>query len=315
MIEASVVLDSVSLEGIRLVTWKLRYPRFIHAEVMTHRVFSRNASSSRAVPIAKSIEEASNPDLRAAPLEWGRNQKGMQAKEFLSPEEVEIAKQIWADAARDACIHASRLEAIGAHKQIVNRILEPYLHINVVISSTEMYNFFGLRLDADAQPECRILAEHMWPIFKASKPKLLKPGEWHLPFVRDEEIHLELVDKQKISVARCARTSFQSYATGKVSTVDEDIQLYGRLLDRQPIHASPAEHQATPDLLVSWQAGANDQIASRKSIVGDHLLWMRRHEHGNFYGWRQLRKMLPGERQAPLPEPYQKDEPTFSWPL
>jgi hypothetical protein len=182
---------------------------------------------------------------------------------------------------------------LGVHKQIVNRLLEPFSHINVLCTATEYANFFGLRLDAAAQPEMRALAEAMHREYTSVLPIQLKPGEWHLPFFTnhdgrghtirwDEKLdNVELI--RRVSVARCARVSYLSNDTGRESTIEEDLALYDRLVGAQPLHASPAEHQATPDHRPIGEA------------------WAYRHQWGNFTGWRQYRKMLPGEACAPLP--------------
>lgn len=293
-ISAEVVLDSISPAGHRLTTFKLVYPKFIHGEFMTHRVISRNASSSRAIPTAKLLAEVRSDVLRAAPVFWGKNQAGMQAAEELTGDTLESAKARWAIAAADAAHQAEQLLALGAHKQIVNRLLEPFSHIRVVASATEWDNFFGLRLHKDAQPEMRALAVAMWEVRQASVPRLLQPGEWHLPFVGiADQVPLMMAEDQighrffelakRVSVARCARVSYESFETGKRSSVEEDLRLYDRLVGAQPLHASPAEHQATPDY--TYDAGG----------------WVHRQEHGNFKGWRMLRKQLPGEAMAPIP--------------
>lgn len=297
-IEASVVLDSVSPDGHRLTTFKLRYPRFIHAEYMTHRVFSRNSSSSRAAPVAKRIAEVRDPLLRATPVWWGREQGGMQAKAELEDERdgmpnLTLVKTAWARAALDAARWAEEMAKAGAHKQLVNRILEPFTHIDVVCTATEYMNFFGLRLDAGAQPEMRALAEAMWSAYGESEPYKLEPGHWHLPFV---DLDTEWPDDKiqeciRVSVARCARVSYKSHATGRRSTVAEDLALYERLVGSQPLHASPAEHQATPDQRVPYYG----EVGGR---------WEHPDEHRNYVGWRMYRAMLPGEAVAPLPEGY-----------
>jgi len=321
LISASIIAHSRSEEGIDLYTWMLRYPKFIHGEFMTHRKFSRNASSSRAIPTKKLLEEVRSDELRAAPVFWGKNQAGMQAAAELSREYVQDdlcvpydqAKKDWAAAAHAAADHAQKLADLGAHKQIVNRILEPFLHINVVASATDINNFFGLRLDAAAQPEIRVLAEKMWEAKETSVPRILKPGDWHVPFVDpDEAVDLFRIDPGewpaipiKVSVARCARVTHLSFVTGKKSTVEEDLQLYDKLLGSQPIHASPAEHQATPDSfgLVSFDKESSDELNSRYSI-SMNVEWENLYDHGNFTGWRQFRKMIPGENIAPLPSEY-----------
>lgn len=299
MISAKVIADSVSPQGHRLTTFELRYPKFIHGEFMTHRTFSRNASSSRAIPTAKYLEEVRSLDHCAAPLSWGTNQKGMQAGAELTGDALRQVQALWTGAAYGAAALAEEMAQIGAHKQVVNRILEPFIHINVVVTATEYANFFGLRLDAGADPTMRALAEAMWAAYSGSVPKLLKPGEWHLPYVTDEE-NDQLASNMgtfrqltiKVSVARCARVSYKSFETGKTSTIDEDLVLYQRLLGAQPLHASPAEHQATPD----YKVGGDDPASWEE--------WEHQDEWGNFVGWRQYRKMLPGEACAPLPEKY-----------
>lgn len=302
MIRAGVAADSISEQGKPLLTFKLRYPWFIHGELMTHRVLSRNASSNRAIPVARMIAEARSED-RAAPVFWGAEQKGMQTGgELLSAHLIdygnskECAQNAWRNAAYQAAAEAERMVRIGLHKSIINRILQPFTHARVVVTATEWDNFFGLRLHRDAEPTMRALAVAMWEARKASTPKLLRPGEWHLPFIDSETLtdigRRHTVQKEathemiRVSVARCARVSYESHETGRRSTVEEDLALYERLVGSMPLHASPAEHQATPD---TFHKGAG---------------WTNFGQHGNFVGWRQYRKMLPGEAVAPLPEGY-----------
>lgn len=340
MIEAKVICDSVSPEGIRLTTMKLRYPKFCHGEFMTHRVFSRNASSSRAIPVSKCIEEVRSDALLAAPVWWGKNQPGMQAVEELPDDPIPHADRLpkerggpgsarytlvgcssqrrcaqdeWELAALSAAGHAEELFRYGAHKQIVNRILEPFLHINVVCTATDYDNFFGLRLDRAAQPEMRALALAMWEARQVSNPAHKNPDDWHTPFVRfdhpeDNEQtnnyilsgHDDLTYSQimaRVSVARCARVSYESFETGRRSTVDEDLALYDRLLSSR--HLSPFEHQATPDTIESHPL--YDPITNTSAIVTG---WSNPKQHGNFVGWRQYRKQIPNEAVMPLPEEF-----------
>lgn len=320
MIGATMICHSISEQEKELPTWKLRYPKFIHGEVKTHRVFSsgneggyfvleqecgfmadqnfsRNASSSRAIPVSKMIAEVRDENEMAWPVYFGKEQKGMQAGEAFVGQELKMIMQMWRDAALSAADHAERLARAGLHKSLVNRVIEPYTHINVLITATEFDNFFGLRLHKDAQPEARALAIAMWEARKASIPQDLKPEEWHLPFADDvcfDDPRYEdrLAKAIRVSVARCARVSYESFETGKRSTVEEDLKLYDRLVGMQPLHASPAEHQATPD--TGFQQ------------VRPPYLWFYHNQlqHGNFVGWRQYRKMLPGEAVAPIPEEF-----------
>lgn len=274
MIKAEIIADSQAPSGVRLTTFVLTYPRFIHAEFMTHRVFSRNASSSRAIPVKKQIEEIKNNP--AIPLAFRKNQKGMQAGEVLEDQESAVATWL---AARDAAVvQAEKMVELEIHKQYANRILEPFSHITVVVTATDWDNFFALRIHPAAQPEICELAAKMYELYEESNPKQLESGEWHLPFIQDEDWR-KLSGRKDIknvkdtllkrSVAKCARVSYKNH-DGTNTTFEQDAQLYERLLGSSPIHASPAEHQA--------MAVADPNVRS-----------------GNFRGWIQYRKTLENE--------------------
>ena len=339
MITTEVVCDSIGERSPRLTTFLSRYPKFIHGEHLRHRSASFCVSSSRAVPVSKNLEEVRSDELRASPVWWGREQKGMSAAEELSSvdelrlyEFVEIgstligkaktpkeySQLLWKKAALEAAYTAQHLYAAGAHKSIVNRVLEPFLHVNVLWTICEpgLMNFSGLRLDQAAQPEMRVLAEQTWKAWNESRPQKLKPGEWHLPFIKLEDtdlinrtafnqdewnVHRIASDlERKISVARCARLSYTSFETGKRSTIEEDLKLYDRLITSRPIHASPAEHQATPDQ--RWEDAGGGYALGTEWVHKSG--WQHPEQHGNLPGWRQYRKTLPGEAVAELPEAY-----------
>ncbi len=302
-ITATRICDSMSNQGIRLTTLQLRYPRFIHAELMTHRVFSRNASSSRAVPVAKLIEDIKRDT--AMPIHWGKNQPGMQAdEEHDAPIIVQDSissfsytrEEAWRRARNKAISAAEDFNAAGYHKQIVNRLLEPFSHINVVVTATEWKNFFDLRRHKDAQPEIKALADAIWDEMYGpgwfEKYKIVKRDEWHLPYITEEEEADPMIkdpgctylgDLRKCSVARCARVSYMTYEMKKPS-LEEDLKLYERLVGSNPKHMSPTEHQATPD---NWARG----ISSAKTFGGDYE-WASPIYHGNFRGWKQFRKLI-----------------------
>ena len=286
--EVKIIADSISTEDIRLTTWQLKYPRFIHAEFMTHREFSRNASSSRAIPVKKMIEMVR--DEPAMPIHWGMNQPGMQAEIELTGTSREVMIHRWQEAAQDAATNAEIMLECNAHKQVINRILEPFQWISVVMSTTRLSNFFGLRCHKDAQPEIKHLGDEMHCAYTEGLPTLLLPGEWHLPYINDDDRAtaydycqgapydtLELL--KKMSAARCARVSYLTHE-GKVPNLQADLDLYHRLVGSQPMHSSPTEHQATPDTLV---------------YVEDSLRPSNPDLHGNFHGWIQHRKLLAGE--------------------
>lgn len=296
MISATMVLASASPHAKPIYTLKLRYPWFIHGEVMTHRVFSRNASSNRAIPLARMLEEVRSDELRAEPVFWGAEQKGMSPGGGVNS--PVMASMAWKLAAQDAANNAQRLADMGVHKSLCNRLLMPFTHANVIITATEWDNFFGLRLAADVDPTMRALAEAIWREITESNPVELRPGQWHLPFVSHEDVS-DVANTQhyaerpqvlqKISVARCARVSYEAHETGKRSTVEADLRLYDQLSKNG--HWSPFEHQATPD--------EPDTGLSMK-------LWKHEDEWGNLPGWRQHRKMMIGEALRPLPEEYKK---------
>lgn len=291
-IKATVIADSVNPNGVRITTMELEYPRFIHAEFMTHRVFSRNSASSRAIPVAKVIEQVrTNP---AIPVHWGKNQAGMQAKEQLDSNAQYDAKVQWQAIAREVADFAEYMSNnIGLHKQVVNRILEPFQLMKVVVTSTEWNNFFWLRDHADAQPEIKILAQAMKAAMKASTPVELDYGMWHLPYVRqivgggtqscyDEQNHLIGIEQAiKISCSSCAQVSYRKLDT----SLEKAETIYQKLVESEPVHASAFEHVAkcaiVEDSNCVIQPGWTH--ADTKGSA-----WS-----GNFRDWIQYRQLIP----------------------
>lgn len=264
MIEAKVIEDSIYEGGQRLTTMQLKYQRFLHPEFMTHRVFSRNASSSRAIPVAKMLQQVYEDP--AMPVEWGKNQPGMQARELLSAEDTESAKSSWLLAAKLAAGAAEALMETGVHKQITNRLLEPFQWIHVVVTATDWDNFFALRDHPDAQPEIRELARAMKAAMAASTPRVLGFGEWHLPYLDDaERLGLPIKDQIACSVARCARVSYLRHNL-TAPNLEDDKQLHDRLVLAVPPHMSPTEHQATPTLDTSKQANLRGWMQYRRQV-------------------------------------------------
>lgn len=226
-ISAHVVKDS-TWNGSRIITMQLRYPRIVHTHLLTHRAFSRNSASSRAIPIDNYIESVME-DM-AHPVHWGKNQKGMQAKD----EEIVGGLEIWTEA-RDAAVDfAKRLQALGAHKQVANRLLEPFVHIDVVVTATEWDNFFEQRLSEATDPTMQTVAHYMANAVAGSRPV---ERSAHLPYVESDEISEAAI---RASVVRCCRVS---YARQGVAMPDEDeLRLFNFL--RTNRHFSPFEHVA-----------------------------------------------------------------------
>jgi hypothetical protein len=250
-IEAKVIASSTNDNGTKITTFELEYPRFIHSELMTHRMFSRNSASSRAIPIEKMLSTIeSNP---AEPVHWGKNQAGMQAKEELDDLYKRCARTTW-QTAMEASVRCSKaLHDYGVHKQVANRITEPFQHMKVVMTSTELNNWFWLRDHQDAQPEIKELASKMQKALNNTVAFKLKPGEWHIPYVKTERIGGKVVyidtntdlemtteDALKVSASCCAQVSYRKSDT----SVSKARDIYSKLIESEPCHASPVEHQA-----------------------------------------------------------------------
>lgn len=266
-ITATVIADSISSHNKRITTLQLKYPRFIHSEFMTHRVFSRNSASSRAIPVAKMIEQVQNDP--AMPIYWGLNQPGMQASK--EHEDISTAQVWWKAAAIDAAASATLLNDLGLHKQIVNRVLEPFQWMHTIVTATEWDNFFELRCHPDAQPEFQALACAIRAAMESSAPVERSgaagwQGAWHLPYVSDSERRaLPIAVLPKISASRCARVSYLKH-DGTSPSAENDLTLFERLVGSKPLHASPIEHQAL---------ASNSVCRSR-----------------NFLGWHQYRELF-----------------------
>ena len=287
MTTAKIIADSVSPDGIRITTFELEYPRFIHAEVMTHRVFSRNAQSSRAVPVSKSLEQEV-----ISPVVWGKNKAGMSSDEPLTQEAQNECAYYWHALVRYCQDFSERMSKAGLHKQWANRCLEWFSPIKVVVTATEWENFFWLRDDPEAaQPEIVELARKMKEAMDASEPEELKPGEWHLPYIElgydkgfiylieGKEVDLETA--KKVSASCCAQVSYRRLDT----SIEKALEIYEKLFSGPKPHLSPVEHQATPTsnnfyLEEEWPEGVTH-------IDRNGGVWS-----GNFKGWTQLRQIM-----------------------
>lgn len=266
---ATVVRDSVSVRGARVTTIEVTLHRFVLAELNTHRAFSRNSASSRAIPTrTQLLRVLEDPAL---PVEFGANQRGMQAGEPLAGDELGQAHAAWLRA-RDAAVDAAGdLLELGVHKQVVNRLLEPFMWHTVIVTATDWDGFWQQRCSPLAQPEINLAATAMRVAFDASVPVPLPDGAWHTPYVRPDEADLPVETRMRISAARCARVSYLTHDGRRDVSADE--QLYDRLVTADPPHWSPLEHVATP---------ATD---------GDPPV-------GNLRGWRQLRHVVEARRTA-----------------
>lgn len=295
MIKATVIQDSISPQQKRITTFELEYPRFIHSEFMTHRALSRNAASSRAIPVESMLKHIS--DNPASPLHWGKNISGMQAKEELEGLKLASAQALWEAAAQDSVRWSRALANAEVHKQISNRVTEPFQTMKTVVTATELENLYWLRYHSDAQPEFFELAKLMRWVQDNSNPTPITPGEWHVPYVnrnRDKMGRIEYLDNQGnpipledakiISASCCAQVSYRK----SDDTLEKARKIYDRMINTSPVHASPVEHQATPMEFMFSTAGPYRWEEGITHMQRDGSLCS-----GNFKGWIQFRQLIP----------------------
>jgi hypothetical protein len=269
-VPAKIILDSINSQGDRLTTMEVTFHRFVLAEFNTHRAFSRNSASSRAIPVEKQLKRvAENPAL---PLEWASEIKGMQGGPELDGELFDRAAELWIGV-RDHTVKAVEAYVLAQkeddlprlHKSLLNRLLEPFMWHTVIVSSTEWQNFFDQRCSPLAQPEIRDVAEDMRRAYEFSDPQHLERFDWHTPYIQPDEANLSMTDRVKVSAARCARVSYLTHDGER--DIDKDLELFDRLVSADPPHWSPLEHVARP-------------VASPGDVA-----------RGNFSGWEQLRHL------------------------
>ena len=292
-ITAKIIADSISENGTRITTFELEYPRFIHSEFMTHRAFSRNSASSRAIPASRIIEQVESSP--AMPVHWGKNQSGMQAKEELKGVVKLAVKDNWLWAAKEMVSRVKIMSGAGLHKQTANRLLEPFQTMKVLVTATEYNNFWWLRDSSDAQPEIQKLAQAMKKAYDCSAPRLIKEGMWHLPYVETEEDLKNntqtYFDEQgnEISLKQAIMISCSSSAQISYRRLDTSLEkaedIYKKLVESEPVHASAMEHCATPIVSENNKTGKWEEGVTHQDRDGK--LWS-----GNFQGWIQYRQLI-----------------------
>jgi hypothetical protein len=297
-ISAKVLTDSITEKGIRLTTFELEFHRYILSEHNTHRMLSKNTSSSRAIPVEAMIKNIrENP---AVPVHWGENNPGMQSKKELEGIKKQAAEGLWKAAMESALNFASVISAkngVNAHKQIANRLTECFTMSKVVLTGTEFENMLYLRQHPDAQPEFFELATCITKARELSVPTVLKPGQWHLPYidfqddryyVSGQEVSLEIA--RKVSASCCAQVSYRKLN----DSIDKAVEIFDMLhLDddsTEAKHASPVEHQATPIDECNIPFNPNTWQPGITHVRRDGSLWS-----GNLRGWVQYRQLIKNE--------------------
>jgi len=240
------------------------------------------------------------------PWHWGKNQKGMQASEECNELIVPqhwigdgglTREQAWLQARDGAVDMAEGFMQAGYHKQIPNRLLEPFSWIDTLVTSTDWDNFLWLREHGDAEPHLQDLAALVHQAIEAAEIQKLEPGEWHLPYITQDDSkeykrRYESGDQDfnflmKISAARCARISYKPF-NGDAS-YERELERYDSLVTADRVHASPLEHQASPDMLCYIA------IQEKPGKLGFRREWIDPKLHGNFDGYIQYRKTIPNE--------------------
>ncbi len=329
-IRVEVVLHSQSsVTGKELITMLVDHPRIVHAEELKHRQFSFSAASSRAIPSAKMAEQ-----LTGMPVSFGKNQSGMQAGEEHDAKVKIFGKNgyynyyspstAWKLACESAQEFSNAFAEAGYHKQVYNRLTEPFQMIRVLVSATETDNFYWLRDDKAADPTLAEQARCMREAHMLSTPQILKPGQWHLPFVDSffddisgqhfyidggERIGvtqvLSLDEAIKVSCARCAATSFRNENYG----LEKSLQVYDRLVNGDKVHAGALEHCGTPMEETTIGKSFMDErwwpdLSNSVNVRKESATWQQGISHmdrdgnlwsGNYCGFIQYRKLVPNE--------------------
>ena len=256
---AKIIAHSKAPNGEELITFEVELHRFILPEFNTHRSFSRNFQSSRAVPIEKMIEQVRNDP--AMPVHWGKNQTGMVAESeldvnawvvdvnYMDGSYQSTLIQAWQNAAIQAANTASMFNIAGVHKQLVNRLLEPFMKTKGVVTATKCAyeSFFKLRCHKDAQPEIKLLAERMKQALDNNTPKLLDYGDYHLPYVNVDVNEMLTKEAVKISCSCNAQVSYRRLddSLAKALKVYDMLNLpVNGVYPEDPPHYSPTEHVA-----------------------------------------------------------------------
>ena len=322
-ITAKVIADSISPSGNCITTLEIEYPRFILAELNTHKMLEKNSSSSRAIPIKAMIDQI-HSDM-AMPLYWGKAKSGMQAgAEITNAHDFGQGAYQWYGAAKDVERRVLVLDKQGYHKQIANRLLEPFQMMKTVITGTDWDNFFNLRLHRDSQPEFCMLAYKMYMAMKESVPMQLKAGEWHLPYVdssyelneeglpvlgtlryhtgevgTDSFKYLTLEEAQRISASCCAQTSYRK----SDDSLEKADKIFDMLIKADVLHASPFGHLATPITEYMDYFDKEDLDTGYEVNLPNHpdswatgVTHMRRDGtlcSGNLTGWISYRHLIP----------------------
>jgi thymidylate synthase ThyX len=292
MVLVDLIQDSYSAStDSRISSFQWEYPRFIHGEIMTHRVLGRNAGSSRAMPTFSAIEVAT--EHMVIP-NFARNKAGMQPGGQLSHADNLRAREIWKNAAFSCTEAAKELNELKVHKQWANRMLEWFSPIRIVATATEWDNFLWLRNDTEAQLEFEMLADRVEHALAVSSPDVIPLGHAHTPYV-DRKVHatgvdysvggleLTMVQAMKVSASVCGQMSYRK-ADDSVVKADD---MYEKFMNGRRVHASPFEHQA----ICTGKTMGKVPVHLDRGVT--HFDRKNNWWSGNLKGWVQFRHLIP----------------------
>lgn len=298
-IQVTLLAHSVNKWGNEVLTFESVYPRFVHAQRLKHRNHSVNTSSSRAIRLDFMADIIRR--YPAIPVKFGKNQSGMVAGDLL--DDVKML-DIWLETRDAVLVFHEIFQREKLHKEIANRILEPWMTVKEVSSGTEWNNAYNLRAaDPAAQGEIEVLFKLMLKLKRLSEPVLLKHGEWHLPYVKSirsvddgvlryydsEGYELDVETAKAISSSCCAQVSYRKLN----DTKDKATDIYNKLMpENGNLHATPFEHPCTPFSDFEYY---RRRLA--KAISGDNICMFK----GNFQGWTQHRKEFKRENNTNEP--------------
>lgn len=332
MYECHLHMHSISPRGKELLTYEIVFPRSVLAEVVTHRILtmdsspddagnvnqqavdlfhtertalqdlSKSSASSRAIPFSRMVEAVRNDPY--IPERWSKGGPGMQESGWL--EDLDAISKVRASwlAGRDMMIEvATKMHEFGVHKQDVNRLLEPWGWVRQIVTGTEWNNFFALRTDKDAHPAFRKIARMMYLAKRASTPRALNYGEWHVPYVGQGYLEklaeglkvtqppaqyqpsvssafrsLTTASAQvlKISAARCAWVSYDPPGVENY-THERAFATFDKLIGGRLKHVSPTEHQGTPmdmdceSIRPEYRSNLSGWLQARKLITRENI--------------------------------------------
>ena len=226
---------SVHPEGYELITFLLKIPKFLMAQLNTHRNLVRNTASSRAIPCEKYRKMVNDDTVN---MEWGMAKKGMSSDENV-PEEIRLqASLLYEEAKRNMLDSHIKLEKLGIHKEFTNRLLEPFAYTYTIVTGTEWLDFIKLRKTQEAQKQMREIAEQIsWLKDNSVEKNYVNYGEWHIPMV-DESDNLSIADSMIMGIARCAWISYNNHQ--KEATIEDAESMVESLINNK--HLSPLEH-------------------------------------------------------------------------